>query len=82
MTSPHFPPDERGRMLALKGVGGTVIARLEQLGFRSLSQLANEDAASITRQVAQLMQASCWQNSPQAKAAIQAVIDLARQETS
>ncbi|MFT3816757.1 MAG: helix-hairpin-helix domain-containing protein [Rubrivivax sp.] len=65
-------------MLALKGVGETVIARLEQIGFSSLSQLAGEDAAVLTKQISQLMGSSCWHNSPQARNAIRAVIALAQ----
>ena len=75
-----FPASERERMLALKGVGATVIARLEQLGFSSLAQLANEDPRQITLQISQLMQSTCWHNSPQARAAIQAVVTLAQSE--
>ena len=33
-----FSAIEREKMLALKGVGATVVARLEQIGFSSLSQ--------------------------------------------
>jgi predicted flap endonuclease-1-like 5' DNA nuclease len=73
-----FPIDERNRLLTAKGVGPTVIARLEQIGIVTLSQLAREDAASVTRQIVQMMRASCWHNSPQARAAITAAIALAR----
>ena len=75
-----FPASERERMLALKGVGATVIARLEQIGFSSLAQLANEDPRQITLQISQLMQSTCWHNSPQARVAIQAVVTLAQNE--
>jgi hypothetical protein len=73
-----FAADERTRLLALKGVGETVIARLEHIGFSSLAQLVDEDAAVVTKQVSQLIGSTCWHNSPRARAAIQAVIDLAR----
>lgn len=65
-------------MLALKGVGETVIARLEQIGFSSLAQLAGEDPASVTKQISQMMGSTCWHNSPQARNAIKAVITLAQ----
>ena len=32
-----FSDEERAQMLALKGVGATVVARLEQIGFAELS---------------------------------------------
>ena len=65
--------------MALKGVGPTVVDRLEQIGFRTLEQLAGCEAADLTRQISQMMGSTCWHNSPQARAAIQAIIDFARQ---
>jgi hypothetical protein len=73
-----FPDRERLAMLALKGVGSTVVARLEQIGFSSLSQLAHEDPAFVTKQISQMMGSTCWHNSPQARSAIQAIINLAQ----
>ena len=67
-------------MMALKGVGATVIGRLEQIGFSSFAQLAEEDASAVTKQISQMMGSTCWHNSPQARASIQAIIDLARQQ--
>jgi 3-polyprenyl-4-hydroxybenzoate decarboxylase len=65
-------------MLQLKGVGATVISRIEQLGFYSLAQLKDQEAETITKQISQMMGSTCWHNSPQARASIQAVIDLAK----
>ena len=72
-----FHDAEKQQMLALKGVGVTVIARLEQIGYSSLAQLAGEDPADLTFQIAQLMRSTCWHNSPQARGAIRAIIELA-----
>ncbi len=72
-----FPAAERQRLLALKGVGETVIARLEQLGYASLDSLAGADPARICAEVAGMLRASCWGNSPQARAAISAIVALA-----
>ena len=77
MAAKHFSAVERQALLALKGVGPTVVNRLEQIGFFSLAALRNQDTATITKQISQMMNASCWHNSPQARASIQAVIDLA-----
>ena len=77
-----FDREERQRMLALKGVGPTVIARLEQIGFSSLAELAElagADPAAINRTVAQMLHASCWANSPLARGAIASVVALANQ---
>lgn len=72
-----FPDHERERLLALKGVGKTVIARLEEMGFASLADLRGADAQEILAAGAHLTQSSCWKNSPQARAAIAAVLQLA-----
>jgi nucleotidyltransferase/DNA polymerase involved in DNA repair len=74
-----FSNAEKSRMLALKGVGKTVIARLEQIGFSSLEQLVNEDPLEITKHISQLMGSTCWHNSPQARGAITALVQLAKQ---
>jgi hypothetical protein len=73
---------ERQAMLQLKGVGAKVIDRLEQIGYYSLAGLKNQDAAIITKQISEITGSNCWHNSPQARASIQAVIDLANNEIS
>ncbi|RQO59890.1 Pathogenicity locus [Paucibacter sp. KBW04] len=73
----RFSTEERQSLLAVKGVGPTVIARLEQMGFSSLAQLADADADDILTQGALLSGSSCWKNSPQARAAVQAAIHMA-----
>ncbi len=78
--STQFSQAEQQAMLQLKGVGATVIGRIEQLGFYSLAQLQNQDAADITKQISQMIGSTCWHNSPQARASIQAIIDLANQQ--
>jgi len=47
------------------------------MGLFTLSQLADADANDILAQGASLTGSSCWKNSPQAKAAIQAAIGAA-----
>lgn len=69
-------------MLQLKGVGATVITRLEQIGYSSLATLRDQDAATVTKQIAEMMGSTCWHNSPQARSSIQAIIDLAKRETA
>lgn len=73
-----FPHEERQALLKLKGVGETVIARLEQLGIDSLAELARADALEIVTRASALVGSSCWKNSPQARAAILAAIALAK----
>ena len=77
----QFPEDERAVLLAVKGVGATVVARLEQLGFHSLLQLAQADPGDIVSQASAMLGSSCWRNSPQARAAISGAIAAARSRT-
>lgn len=72
-----FSSAERAALLALKGVGPTVLQRLEQMGLDSFVRLRDSDAASILAQGAALTGSSCWKNSPQARAAIAAVLQRA-----
>lgn len=74
-----FSEQERDVLLTIKGVGNTVIKRLEQMGICSLAQLANCTVHDITHQAAAMLGATCWKNSPQAKAAIDAAITYAKQ---
>jgi hypothetical protein len=74
----HFSDEERQAMLKLKGVGATVISRLEQIGYDSLKALRDQDAARVTKEISEMMGSTCWHNSPQARSAIQAIIELAR----
>ncbi|MCB1640749.1 MAG: helix-hairpin-helix domain-containing protein [Xanthomonadales bacterium] len=73
-----FSPSERAILLAIKGIGPTVVERLEQLGFSNLQQLAQADAGEIVASAAGLVGSSCWKNSPQARAAIAAAIERAQ----
>ena len=73
-----FTPDEREALLSVKGVGKTVVARLEEMGFNSLQQLAKANTQDIVNLAAEITRASCWKNSPQARAAIDAAILLAQ----
>ncbi|CCQ40751.1 helix-hairpin-helix domain-containing protein [Yersinia enterocolitica] len=73
-----FTDNERSALLAVKGVGPTVVTRLEQLGFTSLAQLDQADMNEIVSSAAAMVGSTCWKNSPQARSAIQAAIDLAK----
>ena len=77
----QFNEDERAVLLAVKGVGATVVARLEQLGFHSLQQLAQAETGDIVSQASAMLGSSCWRNSPQARAAINGAIEAARANT-
>jgi hypothetical protein len=65
-------------MLQLTGVGHTVIARLEAMGLDSFQLLALANVQDVLALGANLTRASCWKNSPQPRAAIQAAIQCAQ----
>lgn len=73
-----FTIEERAALLRIKGVGPNVLKRLEQLGYGSLDKLATAEAFFICKEAALLVGSSCWGNSPQARAAVQAAIDAAQ----
>jgi predicted RecB family nuclease len=73
-----FTDQERQALLAVKGVGPTVIKRFEEIGISSLTQLAEHEVEEIANLVASMLRTTCWKNSPQARNAIAAAIELAR----
>ncbi|KKD01118.1 hypothetical protein [Photobacterium halotolerans] len=74
-----FSDRERELLLAVKGVGPTVIKRFEEIGINTLSDLATYQVDDIAEMVASMLRTTCWKNSPQAKAAIEAAILCAKE---
>lgn len=72
-----FSEPEKNALLDLKGVGPTVIQRFEQIGIQSFAELKNYKSSEIAEMVASMLNTTCWKNSPQAKAAIDAAIQRA-----
>jgi predicted RecB family nuclease len=72
-----FSKQEKEALLAVKGVGPTVIKRFEEIGIDSFEELKNYRSNEIAEMVASMLRTSCWKNSPQAKAAIDAAIEKA-----
>ncbi len=75
-----FSQEETESLLSVKGVGPTVIRRLEEMGLDDTAKLAAAEPADILEQGAALSGSTCWKNSPQAKAAIAAAVAWARQQ--
>lgn len=73
-----FSAEEKQALLSVKGVGPTVVSRLEQMGFATLAQLGNANALDIVTQASAMVGSTCWKNSPQARSAIQAAIARAK----
>ncbi|HHX2526643.1 TPA: recombinase RecA [Neisseria subflava] len=74
-----FTDKEVQSLLAVKGIGKTILQRLQQMGLDDIATLAVADLDDILEQGAQLTGSTCWKNSPQAKAAIAAAIEWAKQ---
>ncbi|EGF10793.1 RecA/RadA recombinase [Neisseria bacilliformis ATCC BAA-1200] len=73
-----FTDTQTTSLLAVKGVGKTVLQRLQQMGLDDVAKLAAADPADILQQGGAITGASCWKNSPQAKAAITAAVAWAQ----
>jgi hypothetical protein len=77
-----FPANKRKALLGVKGVGPTVVARLEQMGYSSLAHLSKANALDIVSKASAIVGSTCWKNSPQARAAIQSAISLAQSHSA
>ncbi|MEC8325217.1 MAG: helix-hairpin-helix domain-containing protein [Pseudomonadota bacterium] len=73
-----FSSQEKAALLAVKGVGPTVIKRFEEIGIHSFAELTQYSVDDIAQMVASMLRTSCWKNSPQAKMAISAAIERAK----
>ena len=73
-----FTKTQTASLLAVKGVGKTVLQRLQQMGLDDVAKLATADPTDILQQGALLTGSSCWKNSPQAKAAITTAVAWAQ----
>lgn len=73
-----FSQEEKDALLDVKGVGPTVIKRFEEIGINSFKELKTFEAEDIAEMVASMLNTSCWKNSPQAKSAVTAAINLAK----
>lgn len=72
-----FHETERKLLLSGRGIGPTVLQRLEECGIQSLKELAPQTAQALCQRIATQLGATCWQNSPQARAAIVTAIEIA-----
>ncbi len=75
-----FSAEEKAALLEVKGVGPTVLKRLEEIGISSFRELKEYQTEEIVEMVASMLNTTCWKNSPQAKSAISAAIALAKQK--
>jgi predicted RecB family nuclease len=69
-----FSAPDRQLLLGVRGVGPTVVQRLEEAGINTLAALARRDAASLSAEIAAALGTTCWRNSPFARAALEGAI--------
>ena len=74
--------EEQQSLLAQKGIGVTVLTRLQQMGLDDVAKLAAADVDNMLQQGAALSGSTCWRNSPQARAAMQTAVTWAQQRIS
>ncbi|WP_067219136.1 helix-hairpin-helix domain-containing protein [Marinomonas gallaica] len=74
-----FSESEKAALLAVKGVGPTVVRRFEEIGIDSFEALSAHTAKNVAEMVASMLRTSCWKNSPQALAAVEAAISRAKE---
>lgn len=77
-----FTEKETQSLLAEKGIGKTVLLRLQQMGLDDTAKLAAAEVDDILQQGAALSGSTCWKNSPQARAAITAAVEWAKRQTA
>ncbi|OAM26649.1 MULTISPECIES: recombinase RecA [Eikenella] len=73
-----FSAEETQSLLAEKGIGKTVLQRLQQMGLDSVAKLAAAEVNDMLEQGAALTGSSCWKNSPQSRAAMQTAVAWAK----
>ena len=73
-----FSQEETQSLLAEKGIGKTVLQRLQQMGLDDVAKLAAANVDDMLQQSAALTGSTCWKNSPQARVAMQAAVDWAK----
>ena len=74
--------EQQQSLLAQRGIGATELTRLQQMGLDDIAKLAAADVDDMLQQGAALSGSTCWRNSPQARAAMQAAVTWAQQRIS
>eukprot|EP01132_Coremiostelium_polycephalum_P006256 gene6256-7791_t len=75
-----FSGEEKQSLLKLKGVGNKIIERLIEMKLDSFEKIRKVDAQYILNRGAEITNSSCWKNSPQAKNAVNAIVNLVKQD--
>ncbi|MBN6077827.1 recombinase RecA [Aggregatibacter actinomycetemcomitans] len=73
-----FSESEKRALLSQKGIGATVLKRLEEMGLDDVKILAATSPDFILQRGAEITGSTCWRNSPQARKAIETAVNWAK----
>ena len=74
-----FSEDEKRSLLSQKGIGATILKRLEEMGLDDVKILAVTSPDFILQRGAEITGSTCWRNSPQARKAIETAVNWAKE---
>ena len=73
-----FSEEEKRSLLSQKGIGATILKRLEEMGLDDVKILAETSPNFILQRGAEITSSTCWRNSPQARKAIETAVNWAK----
>ena len=73
-----FSEEEKRSLLSQKGIGATILKRLEEMGLDDAKILATTNPDFILQRGAEITDSTCWRNSPQARKAIETAVNWAK----
>ena len=73
-----FSEEEKRSLLSQKGIGATILKRLEEMGLDDVKILAVTSPDFILQRGAEITGSTCWRNSPQSRKAIETAVNLAK----
>ena len=73
-----FSEEEKRSLLSQKGIGATILKRLEEMGLDDVKILAVTSPDFILLRGAEITGSTCWRNSPQARKAIETAVNWAK----
>ena len=73
-----FSEEEKRSLLSEKGIGETILTRLEEMGLDDVKILATTNPDFILQRGAEITGSTCWRNSPQARKAIETAVNWAK----
>lgn len=73
--------EEKRSLLSQKGIGATILKRLEEMGLDDVKILAVTSPDFILQRGAEITGSTCWRNSPQARKTIETAVNWAKERS-